>query len=69
MGVDFCKPYHFSLDVTLQAKLVFTETLRVLSSAARFASLTSRAKLACDEVKGVTHFEKAVVFEGMLWLK
>jgi hypothetical protein len=44
-------------------------TTVTLSSAARFASLTSRAKLACDEVKGVTHFEKAVVVEGMLWLK
>jgi hypothetical protein len=40
-----------------------------LSSAARFASLTSYPKLACDEVKGVTHFEKAVVVRGMLWLK
>jgi hypothetical protein len=44
-------------------------TIVTLSSAARFASLTSRAKLACDEVKGVTHFEKAVIVEGMLWLK
>jgi hypothetical protein len=34
-----------------------------LSMAARFASLTSCPKLAFDEVKGVTHFEKAVIVE------
>jgi hypothetical protein len=48
---------------------IFLNTAVILSSAARCASLTSQAKLACDEVKGVTHFEKAVIVEGMLWLK
>jgi hypothetical protein len=32
---------------------IFLNTAVILSSAARCASLTSQAKLACDEVKGV----------------
>jgi hypothetical protein len=52
MGVDriLADGVHFSFGVTSRAKLAFSETLRVLSPAS-------------SEVKGVTHFEKAVIVE------
>jgi hypothetical protein len=53
MGGNICllaTGVHFSFGVTSRAKLAFSETLRVLSPAS-------------SEVKGVTHFEKAVIVE------
>jgi hypothetical protein len=53
MGVNlfmFATSVYFSFGVTSRAKLAFSETLRVLSPAS-------------SEVKGVTHFEKAVIVE------
>jgi hypothetical protein len=52
MGGNFAKWCHFSFDVTLRAKLVCTETLRVL-----------QVKLASQEIKGVTYFEIAPIVE------
>jgi hypothetical protein len=44
------------------ADLILAATV-TLSTAARFASLTSCPKLASDEIKGVTHFEIAPIVE------
>jgi hypothetical protein len=42
----------------------------LLVTGVHFSSgVTSQVKLASQEVKGVTHFEKAVIVEGLLWLK